>query len=621
MANLKKCILYGIVFIFVICGCHATKDSEIKQSILDQKIALDEKGVLWQVPNERVESGISQKIFPYQDDFLLFGSVADKEGQYSTKATIISGETGEVLAERDCSEFETPSIGVCHDSIFLSDWDCGLVQFLDEKLKVTWEYRFQNATGSIYAGENGEKLYCFTANDGIHIVDRAKKTKTILLQDKAMNLYPSVKCGNNLSFGYLDTKTQLSVTQTIDLNTSEIETIPFDGAFYAVEKNEGIWLAERHGEDDVYYIGRNRFPKTFSLQSKYGVASITISPSRMIVSDYGKNGLSAMTLYAMDGSFLSTCALDFEDGILTSEMIWSEKDGGYFFVITAKPGKDILLFWDVSIPMTGTSLTFTPVKQEEKRGAVSHNLYEKAKALSEKYGIEVLIAEQGNFDAMNWKIGRVYDEALIEEALGHLENALAAYPDGFMEQLRYGTKIKTQILLGGGIEDTNIPQNSAGFTTYVGFAIEGAGGNVAAVDITTPGQLEQVIHHEIMHLVDYRLTFDAQIREDALYSEKSWAELNPPDFTYPNKKYDLPLEIYKEGYEEYFMDLYARTTSSEDRARIMEYAMVGADWRFSSSPARLEKLKYLSDCIRDAFDTTGWPEETQWEHTFNEAKR
>ena len=77
----------------------------------------------------------------------------------------------------------------------------------------------------------------------------------------------------------------------------------------------------------------------------------------------------------------------------------------------------------------------------------------------------------------------------------------------------------------------------------------------------------------------------------------------------------VPDDIYADGYDSYFIDTYSRTFPTEDRARVMEYAMIGWDWMFSedgSAPLR-EKLRYYADCIRDCFDTAGWPAVTRWE--------
>jgi hypothetical protein len=46
---------------------------------------------------------------------------------------------------------------------------------------------------------------------------------------------------------------------------------------------------------------------------------------------------------------------------------------------------------------------------------------------------------------------------------------------------------------------------------------------------------------------------------------------------------------------------------------MMEMAMAGNSGDFAPGSGRRAKLQYYADCIRDAFDTTGWPEVTAWE--------
>jgi len=64
--------------------------------------------------------------------------------------------------------------------------------------------------------------------------------------------------------------------------------------------------------------------------------------------------------------------------------------------------------------------------------------------------------------------------------------------------------------------------------------------------------------------------------------------------------------------DKYFISSYACTYPTEDRATVWEQSMVGNDYPFRNKPLR-EKLEYYSRCIRDCFDTTGWPEVLPWE--------
>lgn len=63
----------------------------------------------------------------------------------------------------------------------------------------------------------------------------------------------------------------------------------------------------------------------------------------------------------------------------------------------------------------------------------------------------------------------------------------------------------------------------------------------------------------------------------------------------------------------YFVWSYACTFPTEDRATMMESAMSYDAGTMAWNPGLLNKLKYYSQCIRDCFDTTGWPETLPWE--------
>ena len=65
--------------------------------------------------------------------------------------------------------------------------------------------------------------------------------------------------------------------------------------------------------------------------------------------------------------------------------------------------------------------------------------------------------------------------------------------------------------------------------------------------------------------MDGKLTFDAGIRPDAMYSEEKWMRLNPEGF---NMR--VVEELLSREYDEWFVDLYSKTFPREDRARIME---------------------------------------------------
>ena len=70
--------------------------------------------------------------------------------------------------------------------------------------------------------------------------------------------------------------------------------------------------------------------------------------------------------------------------------------------------------------------------------------------------------------------------------------------------------------------------------------------------------------------------------------------------------------------EAWFVDIYSKSFPTEDRARIMEYAMgMYPGCAYFESSHILQKLTVMSETIRRSFDTEGWPETLWWERPLN----
>ncbi len=590
-----------------------------EESILDNREKLDDQGILWYIPNERIEQGLQQKLMIYQENLLVCGSFYENDSSV-LKLTVISRETGAVLHENSISGIDISDVQVCGDLIAVTDWSDGDIILLDNELNITEEYQVEAESCAIYLNSDATKVYCFTQNNGIRITDIETGDVEVLLEH-ALGLFGNSRCGDSVTISYTDRDTQLEVREIVDLTKGTVMKVPFEGAFTTIEYSDEIWLAGILGEDNTYYLGRTERPNEFKAHGEYSMVSMLSAPTR-IMSSYDVNGTSFMTLYGADGIFLSECKLAIEGGIMSGTPVWVHEDGGYYFIVTDPTGKDMLLFWNLATPIAGEDLKLKSVYdgEQEPGTVVSEALYDRALELSDVYGVDIKIAEQAAVEINEFAMNQEFDEGYISSGLDSIEAVLSAYPEGFMEQLLYGTQIEIEFNLVGSIINTTMTEDSLGFTSFVGAASEQEGKSVIAVDITTTGSLEQTLYHEIMHLIENKLEFDAKIREDAVYSEEDWLAFNPEGFVYAESYNDIPMDVYNGEYESWFVDLYSRTYSKEDRARIMEHAMAGNDWMYSASPGRLAKLEYLCECIRDAFDTTGWPEKTIWEETLERCK-
>ena len=196
------------------------------------------------------------------------------------------------------------------------------------------------------------------------------------------------------------------------------------------------------------------------------------------------------------------------------------------------------------------------------------------------------------------------DWLTVSLALDTLDQALSRYPKDFFYQLRYDTirTVEFQLVRMLNPYDTEeYPESYAAFTQTL------YDRHMIVVDVSSA--THQTYFHELSHVIDSYLGWDADHRQDALFSEERWAAMNPVWF--PGYSYTYSLQYALEDSDS-FIDSYATVSPSEDRARVMEYAMLefNAFWGHDNLT---EKLRFYCSCIRDAFDTTNWPNKLPWE--------
>ena len=291
-------------------------------------------------------------------------------------------------------------------------------------------------------------------------------------------------------------------------------------------------------------------------------------------------------------------------------LIWQEKLSGYLLLVNDGEGGNRLLFWDIGANTDGEDLqtqSLTDLRAVPGGTSADTSLYERAQELSDRFGVEIRIADQCGTEFTNFSCYQVSDYGAVSAGLDILESALSVFPEGFFRQLIYGHIDRVQFQLVGGLTATN------GFGGDMGYAaFTDANGSVCRIVLDIYSINTNSVWHELSHAIDRRLAWDAMYRDVALFSEERWLALNPEGFAYSEEYGALRDDIRPEWYS-YFVDDYAMTNATEDRARIFEIAVENSGMLFLDAPGRIAKLQYYCDCIRDCFDTTLWPETVAWE--------
>lgn len=589
---------------------------ESNTELSDLFTQVDDTGILLQYGGDALEELDLPEISLFEDQILLWEAIYSESELGVMTLALLNPSTGEITVQED---FECDSIlypQIVDDVIFLCDSGTGWIQELDENLQVVQEWQQDDPDYSAwYIGADGTTLYRLLNENELVAVDlETEETETVY--STSVSLYGSVYKNSGVDLSSVDGDLQLSSEVWLDLATGTVSAPPFSGAFDWVTVQDGVWLACMYGtgEQETYYFGEDEDPLVTEIDSQSSLMQTEGGDMILCTENEGKD----LTLYDASGTYVSSCTLPADDTFYSSSScIWSEAYQGYFLLAYAAEGMD-LFFWDMDVEATNVSgedltvLTLSEVKEVSGGEAVDTSLYEQAEEIGASFGVEVRIADQCETVYEDFTAEQCLEETLITEGLEALDEALQAYPDNFFDQLKFDHVQYLQFDLTGTITATNA---NWGEGDYSGFGQEEGDTYIIVIDLN---QLEiGTFYHEISHVMDQKLDWDSSCRLDALYLESDWEGYNPEDFEY-TYLYDGWWNLEFEGEEEeYFIDTYSMISPTEDRARIIEYAMNGNAWIFEDYEKLADKLAYYSACIRDTFDDSTWPEVVAWEEALN----
>ena len=586
---------------------------EAEPSILDGAVPISEGSAAYYVPCATVED--MKRCTPYVmgGSLLLYRMIYDDQGNNpQLHLAAVDLKTGEQVGEQT---FETPnyiSLQTVGEYLCMTDADSGWVGFFDEQLTLQNEYAISPDGGSWYVSPDMQNLYSLSWDGGIRRIDLATQEEEVLL-DNVTDMIPTRIDGERVLVGYTELESQIHRCQLFSLTTGMLEELPLTGQFYQVTQAGDVWFYHHPYEWQTYIVQSGG--QTRSAVVEQGYMMLEEGGHLMVAND----GATELKLYDGNGGYLSGITLP-ADEHGDGRMAWSEEHGGYFTVATNyNTGEGQLLFWDLTQQQVGAPLALKPYgsgqsgetdSDGQTGDMVSADLYERAAQLSEQYGVDIRIAEQCGFDYADFTADMLTEEGQINLALDNLETALSAYPEGFFEQLKCGSITSIRIEIVHNLKDKRTQEGDA-FDSFNGFVRELYDHRLMVLDAET--MYVDTIYHEFSHMIDARLAFDANLRSDALYSELTWLEMQPGDYEFPYSYAEIPEYVYEASRNGYFVSVYGGTYPTEDRATVMESAMSGYYGIFTAQPVLMEKLYYYSECIRDCFDTTGWPEVTKWE--------
>ena len=582
----------------------AQAESETSSSLSDLFIRSDT------CENLLVYSGDALLGMSYPDIYLCDSGIIFCDLSYSESEDsyaclyLFDASSGSIISENSLyCEFLT-DLRQTENGIMLSDSSLGSVFQLDSSLTLINEYSFDPNYEYWYISEDGKSLFMIDETS-LDLIDLESGSSAELLKS-SVSLYGSEALNGGANITYVDEE-EMTREVWLDLETGGVCSFPYDVTPERVSESEGIWLAEGiNYSSGEYFFGTES--EAFYVSLEEGSLSMIEGCDMLLYTDGGGNSYA---VYDSTGAYISSCEILEEDAWFNTRFILYSEDYGGFFILACSDEGPVLYFWELGEDEEGEDLAASPIEEygaAKEGSAADASLYERAAEIGDTYAVEILIADQCETEYEDFTAKQVSDYDLIENGLDILEEALSSYPEGFLKQLKYDKTCGIRICLCGALTSIN---SSWGQEDYNAFTGEYADLNIIVFDLE---QLyTETVYHEISHIIDKKLEWDAYCREDALYSEDGWEALDPDGFEY-TYVYNGFEELGFEGDEYlYFIDTYSMVSPTEDRARIMEYAMAGYDWYFTEYEPLRAKLSYYCECIRDAFDTQGWPETAAWE--------
>lgn len=227
-----------------------------------------------------------------------------------------------------------------------------------------------------------------------------------------------------------------------------------------------------------------------------------------------------------------------------------------------------------------------------------------AKELGEKYGIEILIGQDAvAVQPWDYDLEAETLAPILQRELDLLDQRLEQYPTGMLSATASDfSSLKICIVrrLTGSAESGSLDSANG-----LHFLNDGD----AYVALAAGKYAEQALYHELFHVMETHI-----LNHSVAFDQ--WEALNPAGFTYDNdfaKNEQRDHETYLTGEDRAFVDTYAMSFPTEDRARTMEYAMLPGKAETFQSRTMQAKLLKICEAIREAYNLESEDSIFPWE--------
>ncbi len=619
-----KRILITLVACLLLCGCGPEPETEATMAPSQPETQPPAEPAGWYEPDSDVETATGGAVrrypLPIPDACAmtwLGGDLLVFSGSEVTTLTRLAGENlaeaGRIRIHESLSP-EDPSLRVTEEGIAWFSRETGETVLLDETLQEVERIALPgDAVGTPLLSASRKSLY-YCTGDSVRVLERETGISRLLLETdyprqelEGLYLQDSVlRCRLREENGdegiiYLSAADGRILYRTGE----EIPLTTYENRCYAL-RCEGAMQVLVFGEAEAerrMLLPRDITAAVWPLESAH--AAVTAARN-------GEGTLCLEYYRLSDGLLVSSLELD-GCGMPLSILAAPEGEAVYLLCHDENAGGEVIYRWDATALGTDDGKVYTcpryTLDAPDGEGLAACREY--ARELETRYGLEILLYTDATANQpRDYWLGAEYQVPLIHRELETLSRLLAAFPEGFLSLAAENTEAdRLRLALVRTIEarpEAAVPEAAPGIHYWVG--------EEPYIALTVGNLTESTLYHQLYHAIESRIFAESQI----LYE---WNKLNPEDFAYDysyTRWEDRGENEYMAGESQAFIDSYAMTFPKEDRARILEYAMVSGNEAYFAPETMQKKLYILCLGIREAFGLTESGETYLWEQYLRE---
>jgi hypothetical protein len=616
---MKRIMASLLLIALLLCGC--TKRDDVKAPPIsttghstspEKPIIGNDYGIYMdESPIERSTSGAVKQFIPGGSDYYGIANMGQYlllfSGTEFTTMTRLANGGMPISVTLDCLlDPYSDQVRIDEDTLRYFDTEDQTIVTMNNQLNEISRMTLPDDTSCApVISMDGQYLYYFTT-DALRSLEIATVISRLLRQSKGDDQYiirshfegKMLECVVE-SDGLKETVYVSTATgEALSSHREETELASAGEVYYAKLKQVDRWytLFGKVGEDFL------------CLKPQWdGTEHLVLNHSAVTISENTDDG-ARIAYYELSGGTSPYSVV--LPGLQNIAAITGDQNAHYlwFFATDVASGRQNLYCWDPALTPTKDNTAwlepFYTAESPDTEGLADCD--SRVKILEEHYGVRIRIwQEAANMIPENYSVEPEHVVAAYLRDLPMLEKVMSAYPAEMLKKLgKQSSCGKLTICLVRNVYESN----ALGVKEQESGVFFRDGGN-AYVVLSMGEGLEQAAYHELFHAIDSYVITQCNAYD-------FWGDLNPTGFDYD---YSYITNAQRDGTEylkeenRSFIDTYSMSFPMEDRARVMEYAMMEGNEVYFISKTMQTKLKLLCLGIRTAFKMDKYEEPLVWE--------